>query len=214
MLWKTTSQCVAAALVALAAAGAGHALPAPAKALPVADAKHERPIPCVVAAHGMGAILDEMEGAKPASACDHSLDPATIDLDRFERVISDQHPALYYIFASRLFDSGRKDEALFWFYAGQLRYRIRLGCHPDLPQDSEPALFGALQATVGEKINSHARRRPASWISTLERVFEWDARTANGFEPRASCQAAIAEQRKGLVKLTDYVRKHRSELGR
>ena len=62
-------------------------------------------------------------------------------------------PAEQDLLASRLLAANRKDEAVFWFYAGQLRYRIRLACHPELQPDTEPALFASLQEEVGRPIN-------------------------------------------------------------
>lgn len=202
---------VVAAALAFAASSAGSAPPT---AAAKRDADRQRPIPCSVAAHGMGAILNAMRGAPPAPGCDDSVDAMNMPLDRLEPILPDQHPALYYLFASRLFEAGRRDEALFWFYAGQLRYRIRLTCHPGLPRDTEPALFGALQASVGGEVNGHAAKNPALWISSMERVLEWDEHTANGFEPRAPCRQAVADQRKGMSEFIQYVRDHRSELAR
>jgi hypothetical protein len=202
---------VFAAILALTAFDAGGAQ---APAGERRDAERQRPIPCSVASHGMGAVLNAMRGAPLAPGCDDSVDALKMPLDRLEPILPDQHPALYYMFASRLFDAGREDDALFWFYAGQLRYRIRLTCHPDLPRDTEPPLFGALQDAVGGKVNRYAGKHPALWISAMERVLEWDAHTANGFEPRAACRQAIADQRKGMTDFIQYVRDHQSELGR
>ena len=83
-----------------------------------ADATQQRPIPCSVERHGMGAVINGSTDA----ACDNSVDPQTLGLDELIRIIPDQHPSFYYILARRLFDAGRRDEAVYWFYAGQLRY--------------------------------------------------------------------------------------------
>src|SRR5215212_9300237 len=40
--------------------------------------------------------------------------------------IERKHPAVFYMLAKKLFEAGEKDEAVFWFYAGQLRYRAYL----------------------------------------------------------------------------------------
>src|SRR6266513_48400 len=49
------------------------------------------------------------------------LPPATI-----EAALPNEHPSAYYGYAARLFREGKKDEAVFWFYVGQLRYRFHL----------------------------------------------------------------------------------------
>ena len=36
--------------------------------------------------------------------------------------IERKHPATYYILASKLFADANKDDAVLWFYVGQLRY--------------------------------------------------------------------------------------------
>jgi hypothetical protein len=175
------------------------------------DAARQRPIPCSVQAHGMGAVTN---GTAPPGACDNGVEPQTVALDELIRVIPDQHPSFYYILASRLYAANRKDEAVFWFYAGQLRYRIRLACHPDLAPDTEPALFGSLQETVGRPVNEYGFGDLTALPTTLERVLAWDAASRNGFEPKAACAAAIAEQRQGLGQLIAQIRANPDDIRR
>lgn len=138
--------------------------------------------------------------------------PERIALDELIRIIPDQHPAFYYVLASRLFAANRRDEAMFYFYAGQLRYRIRLACHPDLPPGTEPALFASLQEVVGTQINGHAGGDPDAWIAAIERARDWDARTRNGYEPKAPCQEQIADQRAGMGALVEQIRQSKDQI--
>jgi hypothetical protein len=179
-----------------------------------ADATREKPIPCSVQAHGMGAVVGGARARPQRPACDNGVDPQRLALDELIRIVPDQHPAFYYVLAVRLFEAGRRDEAVFWFYVGQLRYRIRLACHPDLAPDTEPALFGSLQETVGRRINEHAGGDPRAWAAAMERALAWDAATHNGFEPRAPCRAAIADQRRGLQGLSAHVRNNEAQIRR
>src|SRR3954470_13046251 len=78
-----------------------------------ADAARERPIPCSVQAHGMGAVIGAAAGKPDAAPCDNSVDPQRVALDELIRIIPDQHPSFYYVLASRLLAAGRKDEAVF-----------------------------------------------------------------------------------------------------
>src|SRR5580765_4898046 len=55
-----------------------------------------------------------------------NLPPAKV-----EAALPTQHPSVYYGYALNLFDQGKKDDAVFWFYAGQLRYRFYLNANPD-----------------------------------------------------------------------------------
>jgi hypothetical protein len=200
--------------LALAGCGAGAGANNAAAAAPGADAARERKIPCSVQAHGISAVVGGLRERPERPACDNSVDPQRIGLDELIRIIPDQHPSFYYVLASRLFAANRKDEAVLWFYAGQLRYRIRLACHPDLAPDTEPALFGSLQETVGRQINEHAGADPRAWAATMERALAWDAATRNGFEPKAACQAAIADQRSGMGGLIAHVRDNEAQIRR
>lgn len=175
------------------------------------DAAQQRPIPCSVQAHGMGAVVN---GTAAQGPCDNSVDPQTVALDELIRVVPDQHPSFYYILANRLYAANRKDEAVFWFYAGQLRYRIRLACHPELAPDTEPALFGSLQETVGRPVNEYGFGDLTALPVTLERVLAWDAASRNGFEPKTACAAAIAEQRQGLGQLIAQIRANPDDIRR
>src|SRR5262245_1763464 len=69
--------------------------------------------------------------------------------------IEQNHPAAYYILASKLFAEGKKEEAVFWFYAGQLRYRFYLKAMPGLDPSGDPALFASLSETVGRPLNEY-----------------------------------------------------------
>jgi hypothetical protein len=52
-----------------------------------------------------------------------------------------QHPAAYYKHAMTLFNRSRKNDAVFVFYLGQLRYRTHLAARPDLPPDQDRAIL-------------------------------------------------------------------------
>ena len=53
-------------------------------------------------------------------------DPVTLSIEQLKNGIENRHPSSLYILAEKLFAGGKKDEAVFWFYAGQLRYRVYL----------------------------------------------------------------------------------------
>ncbi len=175
-----------------------------------ADAASARPVPCSVQRHGMGAVINGSTDA----GCDNSVDPQSVALDELIRIVPDQHPSFYYILAQRLFAANRRDEAVFWFYAGQLRYRTRLACHPELAPDTEPALFGSLSETVGRPINEYGFGDLPALIATMERVLAWDSETRNGFEPKAACASQIAEQRQGMGQLIAHVRDNGDQIRR
>ena len=115
------------------------------------------------------------------------------------------HPALYYAYAKRMFTQGRKDDAVFWFYIGQLRYRFYLLATPQLSPDGDPALMASLNATVGQAINEWAGGDPKSWAQQMERALQWDAEKENGFTSKSTNEQQWREIRGGLAALRDQV---------
>ena len=120
--------------------------------------------------------------------------------------IESKHPAAYYALATKLFaDAKTKDEAVFWFYLGQLRFRYHLAANPDLPRSGDPALFASLSEVVGRPINEYAGGKPKLWVVAINRALTWDKDHANEFTPKTKHPAQYASIRKGLVKMRDYV---------
>jgi len=97
------------------------------------------------------------------------LPPATI-----EAALPNEHPSAYYGYAARLFREGKKDEAVFWFYVGQLRYRFHLKANPNMDPSGGPALFSSLSATVGKTINEHAGGNVKDWVKAIDQTLKWD----------------------------------------
>ncbi len=89
--------------------------------------------------------------------------------------IEKKHPAAYYALAKKLFEQGERDEAVFWFYAGQIRYRAYLLGNPKLPLDGDPALFASLSEVVGKPINVYAFGDIAGLVKSIDRALAWDA---------------------------------------
>ncbi len=140
--------------------------------------------------------------------------PIEMDIPAMKATIASQHPAAYYELATRLFGEGQQDEAVFWYYAGQLRFRIHLACHPELKPDGDPAVFASLTEAVGRPINEYAFGDPPALAETIGKVLDWDAATENGFTPKSECTDAIAAQRAGLGELQDYVEGNADEIRR
>lgn len=133
---------------------------------------------------------------------------------------STSHPAQMYYHSSRLLAAGEMNEAAFWFYAGQLRYRVHLVARPGLPPDQDPALFASLNSTLGQEINEYLGGDPEEWERVIERVLNWDAQTPNEFTPKEQFPAAHEDVRTGLQKVWgwihenhDEIRKQRAESG-
>lgn len=78
----------------------------------------------------------------------------------------------YYLASSILFESGFKNEAVFWFYAGQLRGRIAASFDPD--HDRSRTLLSAMNAQIGSAINQYAGGDLKNWIAIIDKVLLWD----------------------------------------
>ncbi|MFT8211332.1 MAG: hypothetical protein ACMZI0_13530 [Symbiopectobacterium sp.] len=81
--------------------------------------------------------------------------------------LANKHPSELHLHAKRLFETGHKDDAVTWFYIGQLRWRYHLLVHPELPPDGEPAAMDALNATLGQAINEWAGGSPEAWHAAI-----------------------------------------------
>ena len=130
------------------------------------------------------------------------------------------HPAQDYMRAASLVQAGKPDEAVYWFYRGQLRYRIYLRAHPDLPEDGDPAIFASLSSTLGEPINRYAFGDIPTLAATLDRVLAWHDGNDDPFTPKARFPAAHREVRKGLADMRsqmlaeqDTIRARRTQNG-
>lgn len=137
-----------------------------------------------------------------------------MSIEQLEKGIENQHPAAYYVLAQKLFVSGRKNEAVFWFYAGQLRYRAYLLCNTGLKPDGDPALFASLSEVIGRPINVYAFGNVDDLVATIDRVLVWDVKTANGFKPVEKCRTQTASVREGLVKMRQETLRNAGEIRR
>ena len=119
--------------------------------------------------------------------------------------LAGQHPAEYYKSAADLFGGGRRDDAVFVFYLGQLRYRVHLVARPDLRPDGDPALFASLQEVMGRPINEYAFGDIPALARTLEAVLAYDGANPDRFTPPAQFGAAHADIRRGLEGMRDLI---------
>jgi hypothetical protein len=132
--------------------------------------------------------------------------------DELQAGIEKRHPAAYYVLAGKLFSGGRQDEAVFWFYEGQLRYRFHLSANPGLPPSGDPALFASLSQVIGQPLNEYAFGDLEQLTATIDKVLAWDERTDNGFTSKATHAAALTDVRGGLIKMREYLKTNGNEI--
>ncbi len=115
--------------------------------------------------------------------------------------LAQAHPSELMGKAPALMASGRQDEATFWFYAGQLRWRASLQAKPEQDPTGEPALFASLFETIGPQVNGWAFGDIPALQQTIDAVLAWDERYPDPSIP----PAIMASTRAGLVKLRDQI---------
>lgn len=123
-------------------------------------------------------------------------------LDQLVKDVEHLHPVAMMLLAKRLNDAGRNEEALFWFYESQLRWRGRLGSDP-----FEDDAFERLFSDVGPDINHFAQRHIDLWLKVLDDVLAWDAKHPDDF-----AGAKRDTSRDGLVQFRAYIVAHRAEI--
>jgi hypothetical protein len=122
------------------------------------------------------------------------------------------HPLSMMVYALRLSEElNRPQEALFWFYASQLRWRTRMACHEFEP-GGEGALFGSMMSVSGAIFNGWASGNIDVWLDTIDRAHAWDLATEERFEEDKKCTVEAEEQRAGMLKLKQSILDNRTEL--
>jgi hypothetical protein len=150
----------------------------------------------------------------PTPIDDATSKAAREPLDDLVKDVEHQHPAAMFILAKRLFDAGRRDEAVFWFYEGQLRWRslIRNANPSGQPMfNGEQDHFDVLFSDVGPDINHYAFGDIPALRHTIDSVLDWDAAHPDDFTPHGSAKDA---SREGLKKFNDYLLAHQDEIAK
>jgi hypothetical protein len=135
-----------------------------------------------------------------------TLPPAEIELQ-----LPNANPLNYFLYAARLFKDGENDKAVFWYHAGELRFKFMLLAHPS-PPDAGQALFDSMQATVGRAISLYAGSDTKKWVDQINVVLQWDASTPNGFTSKAQYRRQWEDARGWLVKVREQIVTHADEI--
>jgi hypothetical protein len=133
------------------------------------------------------------------------------------QALAGQHPAEYYKRAGELLQAGKKEEAVFVFYLGQLRYRTFLLANPGT---EDPTLFATLSQVTGKPINQYAFGDVPALARTIDAVLAYDTANPDSFSSPAGSAAAHASVRDGLTAMktkmlaeTDRIKADRTKNG-
>ncbi len=135
-----------------------------------------------------------------------TLPPADI-----ERQLPNANPVNYFLYAARLFKDGENDKAVFWYHAGELRFKFMILAHRN-PPDAGQALFESIQATVGRPISLYAGSDTKKWVEQINAVLQWDASTPNGSTSKARYPRQWEDARGWLVKVREQIVSHAGEI--
>lgn len=80
-----------------------------------------------------------------------------------------------------LFQNGEKDDAIFWFYAAQLRVRYQLA----FEKGDRGQLLSIMLMTIGPPINNYAFQDVRKLDRIIDRVLEWDKTAPNPFREKS-----------------------------
>jgi hypothetical protein len=159
---------------------------------------------CASIASGQAARIEDRLTSKDAVVARAAVTEVMAVADRAE-------PLWLMLAASRQFEMGATDEAVFWFYAGQLRARYASPATGDGTQ-----LVTIYTMSFGEGINAHGMRDVVKMIETIARAMQWDEKTydawatANRLDPsNAELLQRRMAARDGLVAFATDLRANR-----
>jgi len=117
-----------------------------------------------------------------------------------------QHPAGYYWAAERLFREGKKDDAVFAYCLGDLRFRAHLLARENLPDHDEMfrrdrQLMGILANVVGGSINEYAGGDIPALVRILGAVLAYDRAHPNTYTSPEEFPLAYNQARDLLLQL-------------
>ena len=166
-----------------------------------------------VAALVLAALAQPVAGN---AAGDITNQPVSGSLEELAGGIEHEHPLAAFELSKRLWEAGRKDEAVFFFYLGQLRFRARLLANPNGDPTGGRALFDALMSAMGPPINQYAFDDIPALLATIDRVIAWDDGHADDYAPprtREEAKVGLKKMRADVVSRQDEIRRTRSENG-
>ena len=127
--------------------------------------------------------------------------------------IANKPPATYFALATELFRVAQKDEAAFWYYVGELRYRAWLYTKPKGTDASEEQYhFWFLSQSVGQSIYENADQRSAILINAIDRALAWDREQPNGYTSKTEFKAQYERARQELLALRERIKEDAAEM--
>ena len=90
-------------------------------------------------------------------------------------------PPVFYLLSSVFLQEDKKDEAMFWFYAAQLRGRVDANICAEKPARN---IVDVLNEKFGPEINQYAFKDIPKLTNTVEKVLTWEEKTEYKYDRR------------------------------
>ena len=112
----------------------------------------------------------------------------------------DIEPLDLLVMAVKMHEVGDKADALFWFYAAQLRIRY---IQAIAPEETRGQLFASIFTASANLMHEPVRGEPLKVVAVIDRVLQWDEQTpfdVARFKPQPALTASEIEAKKEKIK--------------
>jgi hypothetical protein len=131
-------------------------------------------------------------------------------IQQLEDGIQNKAPATYFALATELFRNNQKDEAAFWYFVGDLRYRASILARGQGPDASEEQYhFWFVSQSVGQAIFESANHHPSVLVKAIDRALVWDREQPNGYTSKVQFGAEYERARQELLALEQRIKEGR-----
>lgn len=132
--------------------------------------------------------------------------------DDFEERSLSYHPNLGFKHADALFTSGLREEAVYWMYEAQVRYRIMLDCFDPEGVSTDTDIYTALSHSIQFDQNQWLGGDIQLWVDTLLAVSENYDPDQDVMIQGRGCDASVAGLQNGLEDIRNHLLQNYKEL--
>jgi hypothetical protein len=119
--------------------------------------------------------------------------------------LTQKHPSAYLYLARALWQEGKKDEAVIFYYVGQIRYRAYINTLPAPEDVPEVKLYENLKSEIGDEVNEYAARDLDNWLSLIDGALQWHREKPCEFLPKDDYSLLYELMIYNFDKLREYV---------
>ena len=129
---------------------------------------------------------------------------AHIDLDGLEfsqqeKRLPSSHPHRYLMYSIVLLNDSQFEKAVFWYYAGKLRYEFYFRAHPELKGSGEVTLASSLKKVLlGVSYDFNKLVFSKKSAKVIDEVLSWDEKVKNEFTSKIKFKVEWLLARKSM----------------